>query len=48
MIFDITASNDSTSNGINDGLTTVTNSEQDELNRNKKNTKEFLDNKRSK
>ena len=35
MNIDVINSNDSTSNGEHDGLTTVTNSEEDELNRNK-------------
>ena len=48
MNIDITNSNDCTSNGEHDGLTTVTNSEEDELNRNKINIQGFLDNKRSK
>ena len=39
----ITDSNDSISNGEHEGLTTITNSEQDELNRNKiKISKDFL------
>ena len=43
MNIDITNSNDCTSNGEHDGLTTVTNSEEDELNRNKiKIYKDFL------
>ena len=36
MNIDITDSNDSTSNGEHDGLTIVTNSEEDKLNTNKK------------
>ena len=35
MNFDITDSNDSTINGEHDSLTTVNNSEEDELNKNK-------------
>ena len=46
MNIDITNSNDSISNGEHDGLTMVTNSEEDELN--KLNIQGFLDNKRSK
>ena len=43
MNIDITNSNNCTSNGEHDGLTTVTNSEEDELNRNKiKIYKDFL------